>query len=288
VTPLRLALIRADGQPHRYLESLLAGRFDLSLVVIEPEREQVAALRRQGRYRDWAYHRYHRYRRAITGQDRYRRRYFAHSPALWTEPGPGRLTVRSVNEDLVAEALWAAAVDVVVIIGCSILSKATLAAAGPLVINVHGGVLPYYRGVHGAFFAAYERHFDRVGSTLHRVDPGIGTGELIEVVRPAVTGGEPPERLRCHADLLAFHRLAGWLDLLERGGELPSVPQPLAGRTYRTRDRGPTHDLRYFLRRCLRTAGPRHPHGDRRASSPEANGPVTPAGPAGAEATANW
>ena len=76
-------------------------------------------------------------------------------------------------------------------------------------INVHGGLLPYYRGDHGVFFAVYDGRFDRVGATIHRVDPGIGTGELIEVVRPQVHGDELPEQLYCRADLLAIHRLVG-------------------------------------------------------------------------------
>ncbi|MEV4641214.1 formyltransferase family protein [Actinoplanes sp. NPDC049548] len=259
MTPLRLALIRGDDHQHRYLESLLAGRFDLALVVVEPQAARFAALRRQGRYRDWIYHLYHRLRRAITGKDAYRRRYFAHSPELWADPGPRRVRVRSVNDQAVVDALRAVFVDVVVVIGCSALSKATLGAAGPLVINVHAGVLPYYRGDHAFFFALFDRRFDRVGSTIHRADPGIGAGELIEVVRPQVRGDERPEQLHCRADLLAIHRLAGWLEILERGGELPSYAQPAAGRTYAMSDRGPAHDLRYFLRRCLSGTGPLPP-----------------------------
>ncbi|GGQ80808.1 formyltransferase family protein [Couchioplanes azureus] len=267
MTPLRLALVRGDDHHHRYLESLLAGRFDLALVVVEPDSARAAALRRHGRYRDWLYHLYHRCRRALTGKDAYRRQYFAHTPELWADPGPRRLRVRSVNEDAVVDALRAVFVDVVVIIGCSPLSRATLAAAGPLVLNVHDGFLPYYRGDHGFFFAVYDRRFDRVGATIHRADPDVDTGELIEVVRPQVRGDELPEHLNCRADLLAIHRLAGWLEILERGGELPSYAQPPVGRTYGIRDRGPAHDLRYFLRRCLRTAGPsRGCVGERRAS----------------------
>ncbi|MFI7602278.1 formyltransferase family protein [Actinoplanes sp. NPDC049681] len=264
MTPLRLALIRGDDHQHRYLESLLAARFDLALVVVEPESARVAALRRLRRYRDWIYHLYHRLRRAITGKDAYRRQYFAHSPELWADPGPRRLRVRSVNDDAVVDALRAVFVDVVVVIGCSALSKATLDAAGPLVINVHSGCLPYYRGEHAFFFAVYERRFDRIGSTIHRAGPGIGTGELIEVVRPQVSGDELPEQLRCRSDLLAIHRLAGWLEILERGGELPSYAQPAGGHTYGIRDRGPTHDLRYLLRRWLGSAGPLPPATDAR------------------------
>ncbi|HKS97901.1 MAG TPA: formyltransferase family protein [Rugosimonospora sp.] len=256
MTPLRIALIRGDEDHHRYLESLLTRRFDLALAVVEPRREQGAALRRRGRYRDWVYHHYHGYRRALTGRNRYRRRYFAHAPQLWAAPGTRRLRVASVNDGAVVDALRAAAVDVVVVVGCSQLTRDTLTAAGPLVLGLHGGLLPYYRGSHCVFFAVYDGRLDRVGATIHRVDLGLDTGELIEAVRTPVHGDEPPERLTCRADLLAIHRLAGWLEILERGGELPSCPQPAVGRTYRTSDRGPTHDLRYLLRRYARAVRP--------------------------------
>ena len=237
---LRVAYLRADDQHHRYLESLLRGRFDVRLVLVEPEAEKVAALRRRRRYRDYAYHVYHHYRRVLTGKDRYRRRYFAHAPRLWQLRPEHTLRVRSVNSDEAVAALRAVEVDVVVIIGCSILSARTLAAAGPLVVNVHGGLLPYYRGNHCFFFAVYDRRFDLVGSTIHRVDAGIDTGNLIEVVRPQLTGAELPEHLYCRADMLAIHRLIGWLDTVAAGAPLPSLPQPAVGRTYRTRDRAMT------------------------------------------------
>lgn len=252
MTPLRVACVRADDHHHRYLESMLRSRFDVRLVIVEPDSEKVRRLRRQRRYRDYAYHLYHRYRRRVTGKDRYRRRYFRHEPQLWASCSYNSVRVASVNSESAIGALNATDVDMVVIIGCSILGQATLAAAGPLVVNVHGGFLPHYRGNHCFFFAVYDRRLDRVGSTIHRVDAGVDTGSLIEVVRPPLAGGELPEHLYCRADLLAIHRLIGWMEAFEAGAELPSVPQPATGHTYRTRDRGPSHDLRYFGRRCLR------------------------------------
>lgn len=249
MSPLRVACVRADDHHHRYLESLLRSHFDVRLVVVEPESAKVRRLRRHRKYRDYAYHVYHHYRRALTGKDRYRRRYFAHQPRLWSLCAENTVRVPSVNGEAAIAALERTEVDVVVIIGCSVLGRRALAAAGPLVVNVHGGFLPYYRGNHCFFFAVYDRRLDRVGSTIHRVDAGVDTGHLIDVVRPPVRGDELPEHLYCRADFLAIHRLVGWLQRLEQGEELPSLAQPAVGRTYRTRDRGPSHDLRYFVRR---------------------------------------
>jgi methionyl-tRNA formyltransferase len=246
---LRVALIRADDHHHRYLESLLRSRFAVRISVVEPGRERVRRLRRRGAYRDWAYHVYHHYRRLLTGKDRYRRRYFAHEPRLWQVNAPDVVRVRSVNGADAVAALRAATTDVTVIIGCSILRQPALDAAGPLIINVHGGFLPYYRGNHCFFFAVRDRRFDRVGSSVHRVDAGIDTGGQIEVVRPPLTGRELPEHLYCRADFLAINRLVRWLEDLEGGRIPPTTAQPAVGHTYRTRDRGPVMDMGYFLRR---------------------------------------
>lgn len=253
--PLRLALLRADDHDHRYLESTLRSRFDLSLVVVEPEPDRIRALRRQGRYRDWAYHRYHRLRRAVTGADRYRRRYFAHSPQLWAAPCLTRQRTTSVNDLPAVEALRATPVDVVVVAGCAPLSHAALEAAGPLVVRVHAGMLPYYGGDHGIFFAVYDGRPDRAGSTIHRLGAADADGELVEVVQPVPHDGDRPDRLDCRAELLAVHRLVDWLEALERGGELASTPPPQGGRTFRVHDRGPSHDLRLLVRRCARRLG---------------------------------
>jgi hypothetical protein len=114
--PLRLGLIRADDHHHRYLESLLRASFDVRLVVVEPESEKVRAMRR--RWRDYTYHVYHSWRRRLTGKDRYRRRYFAHSPQLWAASATPVHRVRSVNDPAVVAAFDAEPVDVTVIIGC--------------------------------------------------------------------------------------------------------------------------------------------------------------------------
>jgi methionyl-tRNA formyltransferase len=242
VTPLRLALIHTGDHPHRYLESLLSRRFDLALVVVEPARAAGAAAHRRGRYRDWVSHRYHGCRRALSGRNRYRRRYFAHAPQLWAGPGPRRLRVPSVNDRAVQDALRAAGADVVVVVGCSRLAEATLGAAGPLVVSVHGGLLPHYRGRHGLFAAVSAGRPDLAGATLHRVDLGLATGDLIETVRPQARPAAPAEHLYCGAHLLAIHRLAGWLEILERGGELPSAPQPLLRRGHRPSSAGSNGD----------------------------------------------
>ncbi|MEL6148242.1 MAG: formyl transferase [Chloroflexota bacterium] len=86
--------------------------------------------------------------------------------------------VEKVNTAAVRELITAAAPGCVVVSGTGILGKKLLATA-PIFINVHVGITPRYRGVHGGFWAIFENRPDLVGVTVHQIDPGVDTGAII-------------------------------------------------------------------------------------------------------------
>ncbi len=244
----KIAILCSDDAHHGYLVSLLQERFEVVAVVVEPAASQRQRLRRNRRYRDYAAALYHYARRTLLGLNAYRRRYFADRRAA-----PGAcpvLTVEWINDPAVVDLLRRVAPAQTIVIGTSILRAPVLEAAGEMILNVHGGYLPYYRGNHCFFFALYHGAFDKVGATIHFVDPGIDTGDIVEVVVPAIYPDDNAETLYCRADKMAIHRLVFWLEHLERGGTLPRRPQPPVGRLYRTRDRTLRHDLGFWLRRA--------------------------------------
>ncbi|ADD42122.1 formyl transferase [Stackebrandtia nassauensis] len=247
---LRVAILRADDHHHRYLEWTLRSAFDVVFVAVEPGGEKVRRMWTNRRYRNYFYNRYHDLRRRWSGKDRYRREYFRHGPAL-----PSTVeTVPAVNSEPVVTGLRRAAADVTVVIGCSILKNDVLAAAGAPIVNLHGGFLPDYKGNHCVFFALYNGEPDKVGVTIHHVNAGVDAGDLIEVVRPPVHGGETAEHLYCRSEKIAINRLVRHLRRLEAGHALPAHPQPKRGRNYLTRDRGPSHDLRMWWRSRFKAA----------------------------------
>lgn len=99
-------------------------------------------------------------------------------------PPDGRLPVLevdSVNNAQVTDLLTTHKPQVVVVTGTGIIAKRVLALA-PTFINIHVGITPRYRGVHGGFWAIYEGRPDLAGTTIHRVDPGVDTGAIIAQV----------------------------------------------------------------------------------------------------------
>ena len=252
----RIAVLCSDDAHHKYLVALLRSRFDVVSVVVEPSRCQRRRLREQSHYVEYAYALYHHLRRTVLGLNRYRRRYFADVAGAPSDPFDGALTVEWINDPAVSALLESVRPDLTVIICTSILKARVLEAAGPMIVNVHGGYLPYYRGNHCIFFALYRGELDRIGSTIHFVNAGIDTGDIIEVVVPPVGPRDNAEALYCRGEKLAIHRLADLLERWEQSEPLPRRPQTSRGRLYHTRDRKPHHDLILWLRRCrARLAG---------------------------------
>lgn len=69
--------------------------------------------------------------------------------------------------------------DVVIVNGTRIISADTLAASDAFFLNTHCGITPAYRGVHGGYWALYHNDPSNAGVTVHLVNSGIDTGDIV-------------------------------------------------------------------------------------------------------------
>ena len=102
-----------------------------------------------------------------------------------TTPLPGDV-VLSVNSQQTIDLVKALNPDCIVLAGTRILSKEFLQNFRCPIVNIHAGITPLYRGVHGAYWAIVEKRPELCGVTVHHVDAGIDTGEVLaqEVLCP--------------------------------------------------------------------------------------------------------
>lgn len=125
-------------------------------------------------------------------------------------PPDGRLPVvdvDSVNGSEVTALLNQHKPQVVVVTGTGIIAKRILALAQTF-INIHVGITPRYRGVHGGFWAVYEGRPDLAGTTIHRVDPGVDTGAIIAQVPITVEPNDTYRTLPVKQYLAALDTMA--------------------------------------------------------------------------------
>jgi folate-dependent phosphoribosylglycinamide formyltransferase PurN len=90
------------------------------------------------------------------------------------------IRVKSVNADETIVLLKNINPDIVVINGTRIISDKVLDSIKASFINMHAGITPMYRGVHGAYWALVENNMQACGVTIHFVDKGIDTGKILE------------------------------------------------------------------------------------------------------------
>ncbi len=131
--------------------------------------------------------------------------------------------------------------DFIVVFGTSLIKSELLTKGRLGIVNLHGGLSPEYRGADCTFWALYNGEPEKVGCTLHYIDPGIDTGKLIAHVCPEVNPGDDELALfwravQASADVYA--------DFLQRAlnGEMFGETQPHKGRLYRVKDRLLRHE----------------------------------------------
>ena len=182
---------------------------------------------------------------------------------LFDAPTPPTLAVPSVDvptwamhdaENLERIRAWKA--DVLLVSGAPIL-RPELFHLAARAINVHLGVAPNYRGEHAQLVPLLERDWQHLGATLHHLDEGLDTGQLIARVYPALAPDDSEATLWAKSARLLAPTL---VDYLERpSSPLPpdaELPANATGRNIRYADRRIHWDLRLALRRLTRSGPP--------------------------------
>lgn len=118
-------------------------------------------------------------------------------PAIAVDPGtdrPGRLTDAALKE--IVDRLRAARVDLVVLAGFMRIVREPLLTAFPgRILNIHPSLLPKYPGLH-ACRRAIAAGDTESGCTIHLVDSGVDTGEILRQERVPIIPNDTPELLQ--------------------------------------------------------------------------------------------
>lgn len=100
---------------------------------------------------------------------------------LKPEPDPVThiINVPSVNSDAAREALAAAKPKAVFVVSTRMIGQKTLSSVEAPFLNYHSGINPAYRGMYGGYFALANGQPEHFGATVHLVDSGVDTGDVL-------------------------------------------------------------------------------------------------------------
>lgn len=141
-------------------------------------------------------------------------------------PAGDIIEVGSVNSAICAEQLQILQPDLVIVHGTRIISKKILNGSNAIFINIHAGITPRYRGSHGAYWALANGDNAHCGVTVHLVDAGIDTGNILAQARIPLT---PADNFVTYPYLQlaeGLHLMKNAIDEMEKG-KRPSVSNSL-------------------------------------------------------------
>ncbi|CCV07549.1 Formyl transferase domain protein [Mesorhizobium metallidurans STM 2683] len=186
-------VVVTEGGPHIWaIINAVAGRLGSVSVILETPESKKKLLLGRARCQGWL--------QAI-GQlgtmvlTRLGKRFFAGHAArivaeqkLQTEPKSDQkiIHVSSANAPECLQAIEDIRPGVVLLAGCRLLSRQTLAKLRCPVLNYHAGIAPKYRGMNGGYWALASGDAENFGTTVHLVDAGVDTGGVLRQAR-----GEP-------------------------------------------------------------------------------------------------
>jgi len=106
------------------------------------------------------------------------------------------ISCSSLNDAIVVNGLQEIQPDLVVFTGGGLIRQDVLSNSGNGVLNCHMGLLPPYRGMDVVEWPILEDHIEQVGITVHFMDQGLDTGDILRVRQIQPRKGENISGLR--------------------------------------------------------------------------------------------
>jgi folate-dependent phosphoribosylglycinamide formyltransferase PurN len=183
--PQRIAVLIAGGPLAHMLVNALIDHFGPISVLKEPPEPKLEIVRRRARLVGWSealgQAAFGLVQKLIARRSAARLAAICDRHGLDPRPDPA-LAVRdigSVNSDACRDALRELRPDVVVVYGTRIIKRQTLGSVAAPFINYHAGINPKYRGQNGAYWARSNADPAHAGVTIHLVDEGVDTGDVL-------------------------------------------------------------------------------------------------------------
>jgi len=244
--PVTVIILTSRTTPNIYLVNNLTARHHVIAKVIEarpgPSTAQERLNVRLGMMRKYGLARtlnklfYNKYRSHFIHKKRealLRSRLFPGDAKVEYTADIPTLEVRDINDQSCKEFLAGHRPDMIAVCGTTVLKPEVFNLSSKGTINIHVGITPEYRSADPIFWALYNGEPDKVGVTIHFVDQGIDTGDIIFQATVELTREDDPSTL--------------YAKCIQRGAELMSQTiEEIAGGTVKTYRKEGVEGKAYF------------------------------------------
>lgn len=142
-----------------------------------------------------------------------------------------------INSDSFVSLLEEFRPDLIAVLGSSVITSRVISIPSHGVINLHSGLSPYYRGTWSYGWPIVNSEPEYIGVTVHHLDPGIDTGDIIYQTRPVLEGHDDLNAIFLKVIAEGIELVTEAIEEMTNNGTVVSYKQEKAtGRLYRSRD----------------------------------------------------
>lgn len=155
---------------------------------------------------------------------------------------------KSINDPQYVEMIRRLNPELIAVLGTSLLKEPIISIPPKGVLNIHSGLSPYYRGSDCVFWPLYNEEPQYVGVTVHYIDLGTDSGDIIHQARPCIEAGDDEATLFCKVIKLGVDLMIQAIEEAE-AGTIKAYPQWAEGNLYlaKMRDMGKSLELQRKL-----------------------------------------
>jgi len=140
------------------------------------------------------------------------------------EPNVNVIEVENVNSKKSIEAIKTVQPTICIVWGVGILREEILSTCAHF-INAHTSILPRNKGTRSEFWQCYNQEYEGVGLTIHKVDAGIDTGDLIRQFKLDSSVYKEPYNLRAHNSINVIKEFPKIIHEIQNEGRIKGIKQ---------------------------------------------------------------
>lgn len=148
------------------------------------------------------------------------------------------VVVPNINDKNTIDFIKNCEPDVIAVCGTGVIKPEVFKLAKYGTINIHCGITPEYRSADPIFWALYNNEPDKVGVTIHFIDEGIDTGEIIYQKPVGVDRSDTLTTLYCKCIKIGVKLMLKAIDDIEKGIVKIVKKENVRGKAYYSIDLG--------------------------------------------------
>lgn len=163
----------------------------------------------------------------------------AHFDVMVEQKGTQYLNIKcgDINSPELREFLKSIKPDIIAVLGSSVIKPEMISLPAAAMINIHSGLSPYYRGTWSHGWPLVNREPEYIGVTVHHVNAGIDTGDIIYQTRPLLEKNDDLNSIFLKVIAEGIELMVKAISELSNKGSLVSHHQPRdIGRLYQVKD----------------------------------------------------